>query len=299
MRAIDGVDSEQYTVKTVYTTPAYFETMRIPLLAGRAFHDTDSLQSAQVAVISQLFAKRYFNGNAMGHHVRIGGVVREIVGIVGDVQQHSNAERGPLSIEPTLYFPVTQAKEGFFPVAHTWFSPKWVIRTAGSGAGLPERVRDAVASIDPHLPVAHFRTVDDLRGLQTGEQRYMAALFSIFAGLAVLLAAIGLYGLISQAIAQRRHELGIRLALGATVAQTVAGAIKPGILLALAGVAAGIGGSLAATRLLRHLLWGVSATDPATFVFTAALLLLVAAAASLAPALRILRLDPAETLRSE
>ena len=141
--------------------------------------------------------------------------------------------------------------------------------------------------------------MDDLRGLQTGQQRYLAALFSIFAGLAVVLAAIGLYGLISQGITQRRHELGIRLALGATVAQAVAGAVKPGIWLALIGVAAGVAGSLASVRLLKHLLWGVRETDPATFAITAALLLAVATAASVAPALRILRLDPAETLRSE
>jgi ABC-type antimicrobial peptide transport system permease subunit len=184
-------------------------------------------------------------------------------------------------------------------MAHTWFSPKWVIRSAGRVAGLQEQVRAAIAAVDPRLPVAHFRTIEDLRGLQTGEQRYMAAIFSILAGLAVLLAAIGLYGLISQAITQRRHELGIRLALGATFGQTITGAMKPGILLAIAGIAAGTMVSLGAVRLLRHLLWGVGETDPVTFVTTASILLAVAAIASVAPALRILRLDPATTLRSE
>ena len=124
-------------------------------------------------------------------------------------------------------------------------------------------------------------------------------LFSILAGLALLLAAIGLYGLISQSITQRRHEIGIRLALGATARQTIAGAMRPGILLSLAGVGAGLGLSLVAVRFLRTMLWGVRETDPATFAATAAILLLVAALASLAPALRILRMDPAETLRSE
>jgi hypothetical protein len=200
---------------------------------------------------------------------------------------------------PTLYVPVTQVRSGFFQIVHTWFSPKWVIRSAGPSPALPEQVRAAIAAVDPRLPLAHFRTVDDLRGLQTGEHRYLAALFSIFAGLAVLLAAIGLYGLISQGIAQRRREFGIRLALGASAGQTIAGAVKPGLILAAAGLAVGIAGSLAATRLLRHLLWGVRETDPLTFGITASLLLLVAVAASLAPALRILRLDPAETLRSE
>jgi len=190
-------------------------------------------------------------------------------------------------------------KDGFFQLVHTWFSPKWAIRTVGPVAGLAEKVQAAVTEVDPRLPIAHFRTVDELRGMKTGEQRYLAALFSIFAGLAVMLAAIGLYGLISQAIAQRRHELGIRLALGATVGQTIAGAMRPGIVLAAIGVAAGLAGSVVAGRVLRSLLWGVRETDPLTMVVTAAVLLVVACGASLMPALRILRMDPAETLRSE
>jgi predicted permease len=301
MHTIDGSDTNQHTIELIYATQDYFATMRLPLLTGRALRDTDTLKSAPVAVISQSFANRYFKGDAVGRHVTLGGAVREVVGVVGDVQQHISymENRGPILIAPTMYVPVTQLRDGFIEMAHTWFSPKWVIRTAGRAAGLPEQIRAAIAAVDPRLPVAHFRTIDDLRGLQTGEQRYLAALFSILAGLAVLLAAIGLYGLISQAITQRRHELGIRLALGATFQQTIAGAMKPGILLAITGIAAGTVASLAAVRLLRHLLWGVGESDPLTFAVTAAILLAVALVASLAPALRILRLDPAETLRSE
>ena len=141
--------------------------------------------------------------------------------------------------------------------------------------------------------------MDELRGRYTGSQRYLAALFSILAGLALLLAAIGLYGLISQSITQRKHEIGIRLALGATAQQTIAGVMRPGILLSMAGIGAGLGMSLIAVRFLRSMLWGVRETDPVTFAATAGILLLVAALASLAPALRILRMDPAETLRNE
>jgi putative ABC transport system permease protein len=157
----------------------------------------------------------------------------------------------------------------------------------------------AISATDPLLPIARFRTMDELRGVYTGNQRYLAALFSILAGLAVLLAAIGLYGLISQSIAQRRHELGIRMALGATARQTMAGVMKPGIMLSLAGIAAGSALALIAVRFLKHLVWGVRGTDPATFIATAALLLVVAAMASLAPALRLMRMDPAATLRNE
>jgi ABC-type antimicrobial peptide transport system permease subunit len=208
-------------------------------------------------------------------------------------------DQGPLSIEPTVYLPAAQLIDGFVQLVHTWFSPKWVIRTSGPSASLSARIQAAVAEVDPRLPIAHFRTVDELRNLQTGSQRYLAALFSILAGLALLLAAIGLYGLISQSVAQRRHEIGVRLALGATARQTIAGVIRPAILLSIAGLGAGLGMSLVAVRFLRAMLWGVRQTDPVTFAATSAILLLVATLASLAPALRILRMDPAETLRAE
>ena len=112
--------------------------------------------------------------------------------------------------------PATQTRDGFLQVVHTWFSPKWVVRTNGPTANLSAAIRNAIAEVDPRLPIARFRTLDQLRDVQTGSQRYLAALFSLLAGLALLLAAIGLYGLISQTIAQRQHEIGIRLALGAT-----------------------------------------------------------------------------------
>jgi predicted permease len=300
-RTVDGDDREGHGGEFVYSTPAYFETMHIPLLAGRDYRDSDTAQSGRVVVVSETFARRYFHGDALGRHLRSEMQTFEIVGICGDVQQHSglNDNQGPLSIEPTVYLPVSQLDDGFVKLIHTWFSPKWVVRTSGPSANLTAQIQAAVAEVDPRLPIAHFRTVDELRNVQTGSQRYLAALFSILAGLALLLAAIGLYGLISQSVAQRRHEIGVRLALGATARQTIAGVVRPGILLSLAGIGAGLGMSLVAVRFLRAMLWGVRATDPATFATTSAILLVVAALASVAPALRILRMDPSETLRSE
>ncbi|HXA49852.1 MAG TPA: FtsX-like permease family protein, partial [Candidatus Acidoferrum sp.] len=148
-------------------------------------------------------------------------------------------------------------------------------------------------------PIARFRTVEELAGRYTQGERYLAALFSMLAGLALLLAAIGLYGLISQTIAQRRHELGIRLALGATAGQTIAGIMRPGLALAGVGVVVGLGLSSVAVRLLKSMVFGVKENDPTTFAAMAGVLLLVAVAASLAPALRILKMDPAETLRKD
>src|SRR5258708_32737469 len=152
---------------------------------------------------------------------------------------------------------------------------------------------------DSQPPNARFKTVGELAGVDTQSQGYLAALCGMLAGLALLLAAIGLYGLISHSVAQRTHELGIRMALGATARQTIAGVMRPGLVLALAGVVVGLGLSRVVMRLMKSLVWGVRENDPATFVAMAAILLVVAAAASLGPALRILKMDPAETLRSE
>ncbi|MBS1856702.1 MAG: ABC transporter permease [Acidobacteria bacterium] len=301
MRVVDGDDREMHTVEMVYVTPDYLDTMRIPLAAGRGLRESDRADAPGVVVVSRSFVEKYLRGkNALGHHVSLGSKPREIVGVAGDVQQHSGISAGsPVAVEPTIYIPVAQLNSGFMQLVHTWFSPKWAIRTSGPLPGLPAEVRAAMAEVDPLLPIARFRTVDELAGLNTKGEQYLAALFTMLAALAVLLAAVGLYGLISQSVAQRRHELGIRMALGATAGQTIAGVMRPGLVLAGAGVAAGLGMALAAARLMKSLVFGVRENDPATLAATAAVLLIVAAGASLLPALRILKMDPAETLRSE
>lgn len=301
-RTVDGDNNSRgFGIEVVYVTPGYFDTLRIPVRRGRVPADSDTPQSGPVAVVSESFARKYYSSHeVLGGHFKMEGAVREIVGVVGDVQQHSGLGNfGPVSIEPTIYIPAAQTSDGFLQVIHTWFPPKWVIRTTGPTGTLEGKVQEAVASVDPQLPVARFKTIDELRGRITRDQRYHASLFSVIAGLALALAAIGLYGLISQSITQRTHELGIRMALGATSGQAIGNAMKPGIVLAVAGVAAGYGLSLIAVRFLEHLLWGVRPRDPFTFAMTAGVLLAVAVVASLAPALRILRMDPAKTLRSE
>src|SRR5262249_3754904 len=148
-------------------------------------------------------------------------------------QQHSGISGGlgPIAIEPTVYLPVSQLNDGFLQLVHTWFSPKFAIRTNAPDPRLQEQVRAAVASVDPLLPIARFRTIEELSGQYIQGQRYLAALFSMMALLALLLAAIGLYGLIAESVAQRRRELGIRLALGASAGQTIAGVMRPGLVL--------------------------------------------------------------------
>jgi predicted permease len=299
-RILDGDDPAEHGTEAVYVTPGYFETMRIPLIRGRGFLDSDTAASTGVVVVSESFAAKYFHGKeAVGRH--LSGGPTEIVGVVGDVEQHSglHSDHGPISLEPTLYYPVSQTSDGFLQVVHTWLSPKWVIRASGPTGSLAAQIQRAVASVDSQLPIASFQTIDDLQAQITSSQRYRAALFSIFAGLALLLAAVGIYGSISQSITERTHELGVRMALGASAPRTIASVMKPGILLALAGAGAGYLLSRVAVRFLEHLLWGVRPADPVAFAAAAAILLLAAALASLAPALRILRLDPAQTLRNE
>ena len=300
-KAIDGDDTKMHGVEVVYVTPGYFETLRIPLRQGRGIRETDGAGGTPVAVASEALVRKYFAHHpAVGGHVRMEGATLELVGVAGDVQLHSGLGNfGPLSVQPTLYVAAAQQGDKFLQVVHVWFAPKWVIRAPGNPSAIETQVQAAVAAVDPLLPVAKFKTVDDLRGSITLDQRYRATLFSIVAGLALLLAALGLSGLISQAVNERTHELGVRLALGANAGQAILTMVRPGLLLAVAGVAAGYGLSRIAAGMLEHLLWGVRPADPVTFVATSAILLLVAALASVTPALRILRIDPAQTLRGE
>jgi len=205
-KLVEGGDRDFHGMESIYSTAGYLEMMRIPLVQGRTFRDSDTADTTKVIVVSQSFAAKYFRGReALGHHLQIEGSPWEIVGVVGDVEQHSGlADLGPLAVEPTVYVPATQLSDGYFQVIHTWFPPKWVIRAdprVTPAGNLAAQIQAAVASVDPLLPITKFQTVDDLQARITRGQRYDAALFSMLAGLGLLLAAIGLSGLISQSIA--------------------------------------------------------------------------------------------------
>jgi ABC-type antimicrobial peptide transport system permease subunit len=180
-----------------------------------------------------------------------------------------------------------------------WFSPVWIVRTHSDDPSLPKALQQALFSVDPRLPFSSFKTMSTVRGTAMEQQFYHATIFSVLAGLAILLAAIGLYGLIAQSVEQRRREMGIRLALGSTMQGIIRTAVAPGLLLSAAGVACGTLIALLATKLLKSLIWGVAPNDPATFIVVACVLMLIAALASLLPALRLIRIDPAQTLRDE
>jgi predicted permease len=304
-RRLDGkhVDTESQITNFFYVTPEYFRVLRIPLLRGRVFTAADHSTAAPVAMVSEAFVRMYLRGDdPLGRHLDMGGREhREIVGVVGDVQQKSGwgENFGPVAAMPDIYVPATQTDDKSLQLLHTWFTPSWIVRTTGPPEGIIPGMQGALAAVDPQLPFAGFHSMADVRFRALAEQRLEAALLGALAGLALLLAAVGIYGLIANSVAERTREMGIRLALGATVPQAMRAVALPGVALACAGVAAGSVLASFASRLLRHLVWGVRPGDPATFAGVAIMLLAVAAAASFLPALRVTRLNPAETLRQE
>lgn len=291
-------------VNFVYGTPEIFTTLQMPLLRGRVFRDSDRAGSLNVTLVNQAFIRHYLPArqDAVGSQIEMmGGGAYQIVGVVADVpqQQGWGANFGPLATLPQMYVPADQLSDDMFPLIHTYVSPSWIVRTHGTVRGLPDAMRRALETVDPRLPFSAFHSMADVRGQSLNEQRYQAAIFSTLAALAILLAALGVYGLIAQSVAQRTREMGIRMALGASVGNIVKTAVAPGISLALAGITVGLILALFTTRLLKSLIWGITTTDPLTFISVALLLIGVAALSSGIPALRLTRLDPAQTLRDE
>jgi putative ABC transport system permease protein len=288
-----------------YIMPGYFAVMRTPMVAGRAFDERDTAAGAHVAIVNQTFARRYLAGeNPIGQQIDMGGKpkpgepnrgVVTIVGLAPDMKQQSLGE----PMLPIVYTPLDQMNDATLRLAHGWFSPTWVIRSRDDSGGAATAVQQALRAADPAQPLATVRTMDAMIDRSLTRQRFQMLLIGSCALLALVLAAAGLFGVISYAVAQRGHEMGIRLALGATSRQLVGGIVGQGAMLALIGVALGLLGAGAASRLLTSFMFGISATDPATFVIASAMLLGIAMASSAVPAWRITRLDPATTLRGE
>jgi predicted permease len=302
-RAADGPHAGDQTETTdlLYITPEYFAALRVPLLRGRIFTAADRTGSTPVVIVSQSFVRKYLTGQEpIGSHLALNEQKREIVGVVGDVARASAwGQSGLLATLPAAFIPAAQVPDAFLPIIHTWFSPSWIVRTRGPQQGIAAGIARAVQAVEPQLPIARFRDLDEVAAERLAWDRLQAILLAMLAGLALLLAAVGVYGLIASAVAERRRELGIRMALGATVGQAMRTVALPGVLLVAAGVALGSALASLAVQALRSMIWGVRPTDPLTFLGVAAVFLLVAAAASFLPALRLARLDPARTLRSE
>ena len=307
-RRIDGphVDdpNDGHFMNETYVTPGFFATLKVPVRAGRVTRDTDTASSTPVAVVSDAFVARYYKDdpNVIGRHITTEGKTLEIVGVVGNIAYGGggySANEVPIGPLACIYVPLTQMNAGFLNVIHRWIQPSWVVRSTMPLSALVPQLRRAIASVDPELPIAQVKTIDDLRGARLASQRFMVGLLAGLGLIALVLAAVGIHGLIASSVNERTRELGIRLALGATTAQAVRTVVLPGVVLASAGVVIGVGAALLVTRLLQSFMWGVQPFDPMTFTAVIAVLLAIALIASLVPALRVLRLDPAATLRAE
>jgi predicted permease len=301
-RVVNGSTRGDFAFTTAtYVTPGYFETLRLPLVAGRTFRDTDTRSSAPVVVINEAFAKRHFRDrDPVGQRIESNGAVREVVGVVGNVQQRGGFNNyGPLDALPGFYQPFAQFTNTGLRTFHGWFSTAWIVRQHADGAVNEPILRRVMSEIDSQLAVSAIRGVDDVRNTSLTRQRILMLLVAALGGVALFLAAIGIHALIASGVTERTRELGIRMALGATVHQTIIDAARPGIVLAVAGLVIGCVAAYGATGLIRRLLWGVRENDPVTFLAVIATLLVVAVAASVIPALRVRRLDPVSLLRSE
>ena len=271
--------------------PGYFETMHIPLVSGRTFGEQDGLKGPPTIIVNQ--AKYFAQENPIGHHiqVRLGDEVfeqsiREIVGVIGDIKGKGLTA----DAEPQYYLPFAQA---------IVTNPYLVVRTSADPATMQRAINATIHDLDKSVPVYQVSTMQDYISKSAAQPRFQTFLLTCFAGTALILAAVGLYGLLSYMVVQRTLEIGLRMALGAQRSDVLGMIVRRGLTLAVIGVGAGLAISAMVTRLLSGMLFGIKPTDPLTFAATAGLFLLVSVAASSVPAYRAARMDPMNTLREQ
>jgi predicted permease len=282
---------QELTTSVRAADAGYFGAMDIPLLRGRNFTDIEDGEARHVVIISESLAKKYFPGeDPLGKRIDVDMFDKpnptEIIGIVGDVRYDSLTDEA----RPTAYFPHPELTYSFMTLA---------IRTSGDPAELAPAVRRELAAIDPDQPVSDVRTMTQVMADTVARPRFNTLLLGLFAGLATLLAAIGIFGVMNYSVTLRTRELGLRMALGAQPGRVLMLVLRQGLWLTLVGIAVGLVGAVALTRLMSSLLFGVTATDPVTFAVIALLLLIVSLIACYIPARRATRIDPMIALRYE
>jgi predicted permease len=302
VKAVDGkLAGKDWGASTAYVTPEYFRALRIPILAGRDISASDTPTSLPVAVINVDFAREFFNdSNPVGLHIQSSKRVYTIVGVCANVAKRPGmGGAAPMATEPVFYLPATQMDQSLVNVAHLWFQPSWIVRTAGPMQGLTVAMQRALTQVDATLPFSGFHSMDDLLAENLAYQRVEVVLLAVLAGLALLLSAIGVYGLVSNLIVQRTREIGIRMALGSSIRQAMLDVGSSGVVAAGFGLISGLALSFLALRVLRSELFGVRDYDPLTLTIVPMVIAVIAVAASFLPTLRITRIDPAVTLRME
>ncbi len=300
IESVSGIHSVDFRA----VCDCYLRTLGEPVLAGRGFKDSDTAGAAPVAIVNRAFARRYFGArNPLGLHVTIGmkqlgpafqDPPREIVGVVGDVKSQLDAPAAP-----AVFVPIAQANYATVSLFDAYGPTILLVRTAGDPLRAAEPVRRVVAALDSSVPVGKIETMDQVRATSVGVERFLLTLMGVFAGLALALTAVGIYGVLSYTVAQRTGEIGVRMALGARPSHILRMVVGETALLTIISLALGLAGALASTRLLGSLLFGVHATDPVSLVATAAVLAVVAMIACAVPAWHAMRVDPVTALHYE
>lgn len=277
-------------VSVITATSGLFQTLGIPLVKGRYFTEHDNQDSQPVAIVSEGFARRFFpNQEALGKRIlhsgpNSGEPWMEIVGVVGNVKYLGLT----VDTDPAYYMPFGQA---YYPRMFL------VVRSSGDAARLAGLLRQEVQSIDHGVTLAQIGTMEQALSLSESQPRFDTMLLALFAGIALVLAAVGIYGLISYSLAQRTHEMGVRIALGAGQADIVRMVVRQSVLLAMVGVGLGLGGAFALTHFLRTMLFGIDAKDLLTFATAPLGMMVVVLLATSVPALRATRISPLVALR--
>ena len=276
-----------------FVTPGFFATMGIPIRQGRDVSQSDTADARPVGVVSESFVRRYWPGlDPIGRQFQIASQLRTVVGVVGDVRVRGLESTS----EPQVYLSSRQIPDrALMP-----YAPKdLVVRASGEPAQLLPAIRRAVAKADPQQPVSNVRPLADIVDAETAPRSVQVRVLGAFAAIAVMLAGIGIHGLLAFAVSNRAQEIGVRVALGARPADVLKLVLDEGVRLAAAGTVAGVALAYAAGRALEALLAGVSPRDGATFLAAVALALVMTVAGSVLPALRAVRLDPLSSIRAE
>ncbi|QOY89993.1 ABC transporter permease [Paludibaculum fermentans] len=303
-RPLEGGAESTGGATWMYVSDEYFKALEIPVVQGRAFTERDTKLSTPVVVVNEAFSKRFWKkGSPMGERIDIGRGMgpdfaeepREIVGIVGDVKERGLGSDAP----PVMYIPLSQLKDSFMALNNSMAPLSWVVKTSVNPLTVSAAVRQQVLEADSGVAVAHVRAMTDVVGESTAREDFNMTLLTLFAAIALLLAAIGVYGMLSYSVQQRAQEIGIRMALGARGADVLKMIVRQGMLLAGLGVVIGLVGAFGLSRLLASLLYGVKPQDPLTFAVVAGVLLLVSLVACWIPAWRAMKVDPVIALRYE
>jgi predicted permease len=285
-------------------TPEYFRALSIPVTRGRVFEDRDAAATTRVAVINAAFAKKYWpDVDPIGQQITIGkglgpefeDPTRQIVGIVGDVREVGLSQDAP----PVIYVPVAQVSDLLTKLANSLIPASWIVKASTTTFGLAPMIEREFTSAGGQLPVAKVQSMEQVVASSIAQQNFNMLLLGIFGAIALVLAAIGIYGLMSYSVEQSAHDIGVRMALGAARGDILSMIVSSGMKLAAVGLAVGVAGAVAASRLLARLLFGVKPTDPVTYAVVVVALGTVAFLACYLPARRAMRVDPIVALRQE